>query len=61
MPRKYVLEMFCDMNGAGLAYAGEIDTPEYYDRKKDEIKLHDNAREYFEALIGNYLTKQPPE
>ncbi len=55
MPAKYILEMFCDWIGAGLAITGKDNLPEWYNANKRNMVLSDSTRVYVETLImGRY-------
>lgn len=51
MPDKYILEMYCDWVGAGLAISGRNDVVEWYSKIKDKIILHPEAKKRVESLI----------
>jgi hypothetical protein len=52
MPDKYVIEMYCDWVGAGLAINGKRDVKDWYNQNKDRILLHPITRIRIEGLLN---------
>lgn len=52
IPEKYVIEMYCDWVGAGLAITGKRDVATWYEKNKEKIQLHEKSRELVEKLIS---------
>lgn len=63
MPKKYVVEMFCDRIAACENYQKEKFTPysawEYYKKGKDKYLLHPQTRELLESLLKMYGDEGP--
>lgn len=53
IPRKYVIEMYCDWVGAGLAITGKRDAVGWYEKNKEKIQMHPKSRQQIEELIYN--------
>jgi hypothetical protein len=51
MPEKYAREMLADWMGAGRAITGEWDLAPWYNKNKDNIKLHPATRKIVEYYI----------
>lgn len=58
MPKKYLIEMFCDWQGASTAIFGKNNTPNWYEVNKDKIILHPDTRKDLETLIQSIKTKE---
>jgi hypothetical protein len=53
IPKKYLIELYCDWVGAGLAITGKRDVASYYEKMKECTILHPNSRAFLEELIYN--------
>jgi hypothetical protein len=51
MPEKYVREMVADWFGAGKAITGKWGAKDWYQTKKDGIKLHPKTKALVEELL----------
>ena len=55
MPKKYVVEMFCDRVAASKTYRGadytDRDAYDYYMRSRDHYLLHENTRALLEQML----------
>jgi hypothetical protein len=52
MPRNYIKEMIADWIGAGIAITGKNDVLGWYDKNKDNMKLHPETRFLVEYYLG---------
>ncbi len=52
MPDHFVREMIADWAGAGRAITGRWEIAEWYEKKRDEIRLHPVTRARVEELIS---------
>ena len=53
MPRRYLLEMLCDWEGAGRAITGKIGgTPSWYAKNRHKMLLHPATRAIVEMELG---------
>ncbi|MCI0351247.1 MAG: DUF5662 family protein [Acidobacteriales bacterium] len=52
MPYRYRCEMLADWRGAGLAITGEDNTPEWYRKNRDNMRLHPCVRAWIEEQLG---------
>lgn len=53
MPEKYVKEMLCDWWGASVATGNGGNSKDWYEKQKENTKLHPETRAYFESAIQN--------
>lgn len=51
MPEKYIREMLADWIGAGRAIHGRIEVAEWYEKNRENIKLHTGTRRIVERLM----------
>lgn len=58
MPRRYMLEMLADWEGAGRAITGKNDTPAWYARNRARIQLHPSTRLLVDDALG-YIEETP--
>lgn len=54
MPITYVREMVADWMGAGRAITGKLDTPAWYEKNKENIKLTLSTRDLVECLLCDW-------
>lgn len=52
MPRNYIKEMIADWIGAGITITGKNDVLGWYDKNKDNMKLHPETRFLVEYYLG---------
>lgn len=58
MPRRYVLEMLCDWEGAGRAIMGRsASTPAWYAKNREQILLHSNTRTIVDRALNYHKIK----
>lgn len=53
MPATYAIEMVADWMGAGRAITGKLETPEWYLKNKEGIKLHPKTRWIVESVLND--------
>lgn len=51
IPEKYMLEMICDWNGAGMAINGKKDTLNWYNKNKEHMQLNPKTRANIESRL----------
>jgi hypothetical protein len=51
MPDVYRREMLADWHGAGMAITGKKNTGEWYKENYDNIKLHDETRQWIDEML----------
>lgn len=51
MPKKYLFEMLCDWEGAGLAITGKREYKEWYSKNKDKILVSEETRKLIEIYL----------
>lgn len=54
MPDKYVREMVADWAGAGKAITGKFEVDIWYEKNKDNMKLHPKTQDEVEILIDSF-------
>lgn len=61
MPERYAREMVADWWGAGRAITGLWGAPEWYQKHKDKILLHESTRLFVETLLKSSRHSFPNE
>jgi len=55
MPKKYILEMIADWMGAGKAITGKWEAKEWYQKNKENIKLHPETKKIVEKILDRVV------
>lgn len=53
MPEVFIREMVADWMGAGLAITGKMETPSWYLKNRDKMKMGHATRKRVEEILGN--------